>query len=102
MGLLMSTDAAIDRVKCELSRAFERTRADLERVEILAAGLAAFSSADVAAGAEVAAVATSATGTMARATLLTKFITKLPKICRPIWRLGIECALNPLVPCRSA
>lgn len=42
MGLLMSTDAAIDRVKCELSRAFERTRADLERVEILAAGLAAF------------------------------------------------------------
>ena len=43
MGLLMSTDAAIDRVKSELNRAFEKTRADLERVEILAAGLAAFS-----------------------------------------------------------
>jgi hypothetical protein len=43
MGLLMSTDAAIDRVKGELGRAFEKTRADLERVEILAAGLAAFS-----------------------------------------------------------
>jgi hypothetical protein len=43
MGLLMSTDAAIDRVKGELSRAFEKTRADLERVEILAACLVAFS-----------------------------------------------------------
>ena len=39
----MSSDAAIDRVKSELSRAFDRTHADLERVEILAAGLAAFS-----------------------------------------------------------
>jgi hypothetical protein len=38
----MSTDAAIDRVKSELNRAFDRTHADLERVEILAAGLAAF------------------------------------------------------------
>jgi hypothetical protein len=40
----MSSDAAIDRVKSELNRAFDRTYADLERVEILAAGLAAFSS----------------------------------------------------------
>ncbi len=39
----MSTDAAIDRVKSELSLAFDRTHADLERIEILAAGLAAFS-----------------------------------------------------------
>ena len=39
----MSTEAAVDRVKSELNRAFEKTRADLERVEILAAGLAAFS-----------------------------------------------------------
>jgi hypothetical protein len=39
----MSTDAAIDRVKSELGRAFDRTHADLERIEILAAGLAAFS-----------------------------------------------------------
>jgi hypothetical protein len=43
MGLFMSTDAAIDRVRGELNRAFEKTRADLECVEILAAGLAAFS-----------------------------------------------------------
>jgi hypothetical protein len=40
----MTTDAAIDRVKSELNRAFEKTRADLDRIEILAAGLAAFSS----------------------------------------------------------
>jgi hypothetical protein len=39
----MSTDAAIDRVRNELNRAFDRTHADLERVEILAAGLTAFS-----------------------------------------------------------
>lgn len=39
----MATEAAVDRVKRELNRAFDRTRADLERVEILAAGLAAFS-----------------------------------------------------------
>jgi hypothetical protein len=39
----MSSDEAIDRVRSELSRAFDRTHADLERVEILAAGLAAFS-----------------------------------------------------------
>ena len=38
----MASDAAIDRVKSELNRAFENTRADLERIEILAAGLAAF------------------------------------------------------------
>jgi hypothetical protein len=43
MGLFMSTDAAVDRVRSELNRAFEKTRADLERIEILAAGLAAFS-----------------------------------------------------------
>jgi hypothetical protein len=30
-------------VKSELRRAFEKTRADLDRIEILAAGLAAFS-----------------------------------------------------------
>jgi hypothetical protein len=39
----MTRDAAIDRVRNELDRAFEKTRADLDRIEILAAGLAAFS-----------------------------------------------------------
>jgi hypothetical protein len=38
----MGTDAAIDRVKKELLRAFDSTRAELDRIEILAAGLAAF------------------------------------------------------------
>jgi hypothetical protein len=38
----MATDAAIDRVKNELNRAFEKTRADLDRIEILAAALNAF------------------------------------------------------------
>jgi hypothetical protein len=38
----MATDAAIDRIKDELNRAFEKTRVDLDRIEILAAGLAAF------------------------------------------------------------
>jgi hypothetical protein len=38
----MATDAAGDRVKNELRRAFERTRAELDRIELLAAGLAAF------------------------------------------------------------
>lgn len=38
----MATDAAIDRVKKELNRAFDQTRAELDRIEILAAGLAAF------------------------------------------------------------
>lgn len=39
----METDVAIDRVKKELLRAFDNTRAELDRIEILAAGLAAFS-----------------------------------------------------------
>jgi N-acetylglucosamine kinase-like BadF-type ATPase len=39
----MSTDAAVERVRRELGRAFETARADLERIEILTAGLAAFS-----------------------------------------------------------
>ena len=39
----MATDAAMDQVRRELDRAFDRTRADLDRIEILAAGLAAFS-----------------------------------------------------------
>jgi hypothetical protein len=39
----MSNDAAVDRVKSELNRAFEKTRVDLERIEILAAALTAFS-----------------------------------------------------------
>ena len=38
----METDSAIARVKDDLNRAFDRTRAELDRVEILAAGLAAF------------------------------------------------------------
>jgi len=37
----MGTDA-ITQVRKELDRAFDRTRAELDRVEILAAGLAAF------------------------------------------------------------
>jgi len=39
----MATGAAIDRVESELSRAFKNTRVDLDRIEILAAGVAAFS-----------------------------------------------------------
>jgi len=39
----MGTDTAIAKVRDELNRAFDRTRAELDRVEILAAGLAAFS-----------------------------------------------------------
>ena len=41
----MTTDAdtAIDRVNSELGRAFEKTRAQLDRIELLAAALAAFS-----------------------------------------------------------
>jgi hypothetical protein len=39
----MKTDAPIDRVKSELNRAFEKTRVELDRIEILAAALAAFS-----------------------------------------------------------
>jgi hypothetical protein len=38
----MTTDTAIDRVKSELNRAFEKTRIELDRIELLAAGLAAF------------------------------------------------------------
>ncbi|HET9718011.1 MAG TPA: hypothetical protein VFP60_17685 [Pseudolabrys sp.] len=38
----MTMEAPIDRVKKELNRAFDRTRAELDRIEILAAGLAAF------------------------------------------------------------
>lgn len=38
----MATDAAIDRIKRELNRAFDKTRAELDRIEILAAGLSAF------------------------------------------------------------
>jgi hypothetical protein len=38
----METDAAIERVKKQLLRAFDNTRAELDRIEILAAGLAAF------------------------------------------------------------
>jgi N-acetylglucosamine kinase-like BadF-type ATPase len=38
----MGTDTAIERVKKELMRAFDNTRAELDRIEILAAGLAAF------------------------------------------------------------
>jgi hypothetical protein len=33
---------AVKKVRDELDRAFDRTRAELDRVEILAAGLAAF------------------------------------------------------------
>lgn len=40
--IAMGTDAAIERVKRELIRAFDQTRAELDRIEILAAGLAAF------------------------------------------------------------
>lgn len=39
----MATDTAIDRVKSELGRAFEKRRAELDRIELLAAALAAFS-----------------------------------------------------------
>lgn len=38
----MGTDAVIERIKKELLRAFDNTRAELDRIEILAAGLAAF------------------------------------------------------------
>jgi hypothetical protein len=38
----MEADVAIDRVRKELLRAFDNTRAELDRIEILAAGLAAF------------------------------------------------------------
>ena len=40
----MGTNATTDRIKKELLRAFDNTRAELDRIEILAAGLAAFNS----------------------------------------------------------
>jgi hypothetical protein len=39
----MDMEAAISRVRNELMRAFDKTCAELDRIEILAAGLAAFS-----------------------------------------------------------
>lgn len=39
----MRTETAIDRVRCELHRALDHMRADLDRIEILSAALAAFS-----------------------------------------------------------
>ena len=41
--VVMATDTAIDRVKSELGRTFEKRRAELDRIELLAAALAAFS-----------------------------------------------------------
>jgi hypothetical protein len=38
----MATDVVFERVKNELKRSFEKTRAELDRIELLAAGLAAF------------------------------------------------------------
>ncbi len=38
----MESEAAISKVRNELFRAFDKTRADLDRIELLAAGLAAF------------------------------------------------------------
>jgi len=40
---VMGTDSAIDRVKGDLHRALDTMHADLDRVEILAAALGAFS-----------------------------------------------------------
>ena len=39
----MKADTTIDRIKRDLQRALDAMRADLDRVEILAAALAAFS-----------------------------------------------------------
>ncbi|MSO66411.1 MAG: hypothetical protein EXR03_07465 [Pseudolabrys sp.] len=39
----MKSEAAIDRVRRDLRRALDTTRADLDRVEILAAALSGFS-----------------------------------------------------------
>lgn len=39
----MRTESATDRVRCELHRALDHMRADLDRVEILSAALNAFS-----------------------------------------------------------
>jgi hypothetical protein len=38
----MATATAADRVKCEINRALENVRAEIDRIEILAAALAAF------------------------------------------------------------
>jgi hypothetical protein len=43
MTATIEMEAAATRVKNELLRAFDRTRVELDRIEILAAGLAAFS-----------------------------------------------------------
>jgi hypothetical protein len=42
-GLAMKTNSAIDRVKRDLNRALDTMRADLDRIDILAAALVAFS-----------------------------------------------------------
>jgi hypothetical protein len=39
---MTETDAAVAKVRNELNRAFDKTRAELDRIEILAAGLVAF------------------------------------------------------------
>ncbi|HEY4143082.1 MAG TPA: hypothetical protein VGM57_16810 [Pseudolabrys sp.] len=39
----MTSDTAIDRIKCELHHALDHTRADLDRIEILTAAMSAFS-----------------------------------------------------------
>ena len=41
-GVTMESDTAIERVKKDLLRAFDNIRAELDRIEILAAGLVAF------------------------------------------------------------
>jgi hypothetical protein len=43
MGTAMRTEAAIDRVKHDLHGALDTMRADLDRVELLAAALSVFS-----------------------------------------------------------
>jgi hypothetical protein len=42
-GTAMRTETAIDRVKCDLYRVLDAMRADFDRIEILMAGLSAFS-----------------------------------------------------------
>lgn len=42
-SVAMATDAALDRVRCELNRALDRMHGELRRVEILTAALSAFS-----------------------------------------------------------
>jgi hypothetical protein len=38
----MTTATAADRVKCEINRALDNVRAEIDRIEILTAALAAF------------------------------------------------------------